>query len=80
MFFLTVIFGLFHGLVFLPVLLTMMGSNNIVVTEHSESSGYTDTTSASASEKKVSVKAMQQGFTNKGYVSDEVRAMPLARN
>ena len=43
---LTVFYGLFHGLAFLPVILMLIGTNNSIGEETSDTSGTTGTTKA----------------------------------
>lgn len=65
MFLLTVTFGLFHGLVFLPVVLIMVGGA-------STKTGSASSSSSSSSTSEESVGSEFSGRKNEAYVKDEV--------
>merc|ERR1719188_2336777 len=78
-FFLTVIFGLFHGLVFLPVVLIVLGSNNEAPSRsNSVSSGFSDSSSVDAQHAKGIKPTIAVG--NKGFVPDELQPRPSTNN
>eukprot|EP00095_Tigriopus_kingsejongensis_P005354 maker-scaffold34_size539781-snap-gene-1.9 protein:Tk05354 transcript:maker-scaffold34_size539781-snap-gene-1.9-mRNA-1 annotation:"hypothetical protein DAPPUDRAFT_306990" len=71
-FMLTVIFGLFHGLVYLPVILSLMGPTSSHDEDAASTAGGSSINTNSTNEDNYKPSPLSAGLMNEGYVEDEL--------